>query len=372
MADLFIGLMSGTSLDGVDAVLVSFDASDRPTLHSAVAEPFDPALRALLHDLQRPGDDELNRSALAANRLADFQAAIVDRVRALAGVEAAAVRAVGSHGQTVRHRPDLGYTIQLDAPARLAEACGITVVSDFRSRDVAAGGHGAPLVPAFHARLFAAAGRHRVVVNLGGMSNVTDLPADPAHPVRGWDCGPGNVLLDGWIARHRGQRFDANGAWAASGADHADLLARLLDDPWLALGPPKSTGREQFDLAWLDARLTGFESLAAVDVQATLSSLTAAVVVESIARYAGRPDDLIVCGGGAYNTDLLERIGKRLAARGLSTRVALSAERGVAPEHVEALAFAWLAMRCLANEPGNLPAVTGARGPRVLGAIHPR
>ena len=285
MDDLFIGVMSGTSLDGIDVVLASFDDSGRPTLRASVAQAFDPTLRAMLHDLQRSGDDELHRAALASNRLADLQSALIERVVGIAGVEPSAVRAVGSHGQTVRHRPELGYTIQLDAPARLAERCGIAVVSDFRSRDVAAGGHGAPLVPAFHATVFGGEGRHRVVVNLGGMSNVTDLPADPAHPVRGWDCGPGNVLLDGWIDRHRKLPFDAKGAWAASGDEQATLLTRLLEDPWFATVPPKSTGRDRFDLGWLDERLVGFETLDPADVQATLSATTAAVVVDSISAH---------------------------------------------------------------------------------------
>lgn len=372
MDDLYIGIMSGTSLDGADVVLATFDDRGRPRVVAAASAPFDATLRIALLDLQASDADELHRAAIAANRLVDFQAVLVAEVCAIAGVDPGSVRAIGAHGQTVRHRPELGYTIQLNAPARLAELSGITVVADFRSRDVAAGGQGAPLVPAFHAALYRTPERHRVALNLGGMSNVTDLPKDPQAPVRGWDCGPGNVLLDGWAARHRGTQFDADGAWASSGTVHAELLARLRDVPWFALLPPKSTGRDTFDMNWLDARLAGFGSIAPADVQATLAALTAAVVVDAIVTQVGAPDELIVCGGGAYNGDLLRRLTMQLAAAGLDVALSTSAADGIAPEHIEALAFAWLAMRCLANEPGNLPAVTGAKGLRILGAIHPR
>lgn len=373
--DLYVGVMSGTSLDGADVVLASFDAAGRPRLLATASAPFDAPLRSDLNALQQSGADELHRGALAANRLVDLQAALVMAVCRAGGVEPAAVRAIGAHGQTVRHRPELGYTIQLNAPARLAEATGITVVSDFRSRDVAAGGQGAPLVPAFHAALYRRPGRHRVVLNLGGISNVTDLPPDPAQPVRGWDCGPGNLLLDGWIERHRGASYDADGAWGATGRVDPALLRRLLDEPWFGLPPPKSTGRDRFHLAWLDERLAAGHFVAPEDIQATLAALTAATIVDAIDREIGAADDLIVCGGGAYNGDLLGHLRQRLVDRGLgAVRVTTSADEddGIAPERIEALAFAWLAMRCLSNEPGNLPAVTGARGPRILGAIHPR
>jgi len=370
----YIGIMSGTSLDGADAVLVAFDG-DRPELIGAASAAFDADLRDAFDGLQRSGPDELHRAALAANRLVDFHAELVATLCRDAGVGPADVAAIGSHGQTVRHRPELGFTIQVNAPARLAEATGITVVADFRSRDVAAGGQGAPLVPAFHDALFRRAGTHRVALNLGGMSNVTDLPADVEAPVRGWDCGPGNVLLDAWIARHRGQQFDQGGRWAATGAVDAALLERLRDEPWFALPPPKSTGRDLFDREWLAERLSPFGAGRPEDVQATLAALTATTVVDSIVEHAGAPDELIVCGGGAYNADLLDRLRFAFAAGGHEVFVAPSSNAhfgAVAPEHVEALAFAWLAMRCFANRRGNLPAVTGARGPRVLGAIYPR
>ena len=381
----YIGIMSGTSLDGADAVLVEFDDSDhsRPRILSSASKPFAPALRDALISLQRSGADELHRAALAANQLVDLYAQLVICLCEESGLGAADIVAIGAHGQTVRHRPELGFTIQLNAPARLAEASGITVVADFRSRDVAAGGQGAPLAPAFHAAAFRRDDRHRVVLNLGGMSNVTDLPSDHARPVRGWDCGPGNVLLDAWIARHRNVLFDADGAWAASGMVIDALLARLRDEPWFALPPPKSTGRDLFDANWLSERLEGFENATAEDVQATLAELTAATIVDSTLRHAGAPDQLIVCGGGARNADLLARLAKRFADAGADadansrngTHVLSSAteEAGaIAPEQVEALAFAWLAKRCIDGLAGNLPEVTGARGPRILGAIYPR
>ena len=373
--DLYVGIMSGTSLDGADVVLASFDATGRPHLRSATSAPFDASLRAELHALQRRGDDELHRAAVAANQLVEVYAGLVLDVCRSGGIDPAAVRAIGAHGQTVRHRPELGYTIQLNAPARLAEATGITVVSDFRGRDVAAGGQGAPLVPAFHAALYRRPARHRVVLNLGGIANVTELPPEPDRPVRGWDCGPGNVLLDGWTERHRGVSYDTDGAWGATGRVDPALLQRFLDEPWFDLPPPKSTGRDRFHMAWLDERLASVDLVAPEDVQATLAALTATTVADAIAREIGAPDDLIVCGGGAYNGDLLRHLRQCLDDHDLDgARLSTSADEddGLAPERIEALAFAWLAMRCLAHRSGNLPAVTGARGPRILGAIHPR
>jgi anhydro-N-acetylmuramic acid kinase len=370
MKSRYIGIMSGTSLDGGDAVLVEFDeAGSPPELIAAASRPFDSALHDALLALQRSGPDELHRAALASQALVDLHAALVAELIGRAGD--GPIAAIGSHGQTVRHRPDLGYTIQINAPARLAEATGIAVVADFRSRDVAAGGQGAPLVPAFHAGVFGRPDVHRVVLNLGGMSNVTDLPADAAANVRGWDCGPGNVLLDGWARRHGRGTFDRGGTWAARGIVDAALLERLASDPWFVMPPPKSTGRDLFDLAWLDRHLDDGVARDATNVQATLAALTARVVVASILDHAGRPAELIVCGGGAYNADLIARIGDAFATTGHRATVMTSAAFGIAPEHVEAIAFAWLAMRCLTGQPGNLPAVTGAAGSRILGSIYP-
>lgn len=373
MTQRFVGLMSGTSLDGADAVVAAFSEDSRiPIVLGAAHASFDDALRETFLALQVSSDDELHRAALAANRLADVYADVVARALADASTDAKDVRAIGAHGLTVRHRPELGFTLQINAPARLAEATGIAVVADFRSRDVAAGGQGAPLLPAFHAVAFRHPSRHRLVVNVGGMSNVTDLPSDERIAVRGWDCGPGNVLLDGWIRRHRGLPYDAAGQWAASGRVNDALLARMLEEPWFALGPPKSTGRDLFGEAWLAARLDGFATVPAGDVQATLATLTATTIAESVQRHAATIDDAIVCGGGAYNRDLLARLAHAFGAATSVMLCSSDAAGGLMPEHIEALGFAWLAKRRLDDEPGNLPSVTGAAGPRILGAIHAR
>jgi len=364
--ELYAGVMSGTSLDGVDAVVADFSPhGDRPCeLVAAAHRPFAPALRDELFSLQRPGPDELARAARAANALADAYAdAIADAVRA-AGVAPSEIVAGGVHGQTLRHRPDEGWTLQLNNPARVAERAGMTVVADFRSRDIAAGGQGAPLVPAFHAALFGG-DVHRAVVNIGGIANVTDLPVQGA--VRGFDTGPGNVLLDLWHARHRGGAYDRDGDWAATGRADAALLAALLDEPYFARRPPKSTGRDLFHADWLDTKLAG-RTLAPADVQATLVALTARTIADAIRAECAGAKEILGCGGGANNAAVMGALAQLLAPRTVTT----TAQHGVAVEHVEALAFAWLAREALAGRPGNLAAVTGARGPRVLGAIYPR
>lgn len=370
MAAWFIGLMSGTSLDGVDGVLAE-TPQDGGTLqsraHSHVA--FSAGLRAELLALNsRHGSDELHRAALAANALATCYADVVEQLRPHA---AQPITAIGAHGQTVRHRPDEsasgGYTLQLINGALLAELCGIDVVCDFRSRDVAAGGQGAPLVPAFHAAQFGQAGHDRAVLNLGGIANLTLLRAD-CRDVLGFDCGPANVLMDLWCQRHRGQPFDADGAWAASGRVDPTLLTTMLNEPFFALAPPKSTGRDLFDAEWLERHLADHPALPAQDVMASLAELTARGVSDALRRHAPQTRELVVCGGGAGNTALLARIAALL---GNSVQLRISAELGVAPDQVEALAFAWLAQAFLQRRPGNLPAVTGARGPRVLGALYP-
>ncbi|MCL4801632.1 MAG: anhydro-N-acetylmuramic acid kinase [Burkholderiales bacterium] len=354
--------MSGTSLDGIDAVLIEFQHTPwRPLATHSLAYPA--ALRAEALALNAAGAAELERAALFANAHAERCAEAVHALLAAARVDATAVSAIGCHGQTVRHRPELGYTVQLANGALLAERTGIRVVCDFRSRDVAAGGQGAPLVPAFHAACFGAAGTHRVVVNLGGIANLTDLPRDGA--VRGFDTGPANVLLDLWAEQHLGTRFDRDGAWAAGGRVVAPLLARLLAEPYFTAPPPKSTGRELFNAEWLAQHAP--ERFAPADVQATLAELTAASVADAIERHCAGAGEVLLCGGGARNTDLVQRLGARLAGR----MVADTGAVGLAPEWVEASAFAWLAREALAGRPGNVPEVTGARGPRVLGAIYP-
>lgn len=366
--------MSGTSLDGVDAVLAEF-AGAKASVRGAVHVPFSGELRAALLALQSPGPDELHRAAAAANALVDCYATAVMALLGETGTVAGVIAAIGAHGQTVRHDPDAGYTWQINNPARLAEATGIAVVADFRSRDVAAGGQGAPLVPAFHAALFQDPGRHRVVVNIGGMANVTNLPAGAqVTAVTGWDTGPGNVLLDAWCARHRQEPFDRDGEWAATGTVLGNLLRNLLADPYFSRTPPKSTGRDLFNAEWLDTRLRGGER--AEDVQATLLALTARSIARDIARHCTGASQVLICGGGARNGALLralavELAGSGTAAGGAGPIVQPTDELGIPAHQVEALAFAWLARRLLRGEPGNLPAVTGARGERLLGAYYP-
>jgi anhydro-N-acetylmuramic acid kinase len=355
--------MSGTSLDGVDAVL-AIARSGQLRLVESVHVAYPARLRRSLLALQQnDGNDELRRSALLANELAGTYAVAVRRLLGRAGVAARSIAAIGCHGQTVRHRPREGYTLQLVNGARLAERSGITVVCDFRSRDIAAGGEGAPLVPAFHHAMFRHRGRHRAVVNVGGIANVTCLPA--TGKVTGFDCGPGNCLLDAWIQASRRKLYDAGGTWAASGRVVPRLLARLLAHPFLQRRPPKSTGREEFNLRWLRRLLFGNER--AADVQATLLELTALSIASAVRRHCVSAREVFVCGGGARNRALLARLSALLPGK----RVATTAALGIEPEHVEALAFAWLARQALKRRPGNLPAVTGARGLRVLGAIYP-
>ncbi|MEP7329581.1 MAG: anhydro-N-acetylmuramic acid kinase [Betaproteobacteria bacterium] len=366
---LFAGVMSGTSLDGVDAVVADFAPPDNAlcTLRGCAHVGFAPNLRTELLALQTSGPDELVRAARSANALADVYAQAIGMACRDAAIDARAAIAVGVHGQTVRHRPAEGWTWQINNPSRVAELSGITVVADFRSRDIAAGGHGAPLVPAFHAALFGTTDRHRVIVNLGGIANITDLPLQ--GPVRGFDTGPGNVLLDDWCSRHLGTAFDADGAWAATGTVDPVALRALHAEPFLALPPPKSTGRDLFNPAWLDAHLAALPWRGtAPDMQATLTAFTARTVAAAIKMHAGNAVEVFVAGGGARNATLMRMLATLLPGK----RVVTTDTLGVASDYVEALAFAWLAREALAGRPGNLPAVTGASGLRVLGGIYPR
>ncbi len=368
-SERYIGIMSGTSMDGADAVLVDFSGA-RPEVLAAASEPFPEALRAAYGALQQPGENEIHREALAANALAEVYAACVATLLREAGVPASAVAAIGAHGQTIRHRPGLydgiGYTRQSQHPARLAELTGIDVVADFRSRDVAAGGQGAPLVPALHHALFGSDVETRVACNIGGISNISILPATGA--VSGFDCGPGNALLDYWIHRHRELPFDSNGDWAASGRVDDALLARCLADPYFSAPPPKSTGRDLFHPGWLDIQLQAFGHLAPDDVQATLAALTAEAIARDIRTHARDARRLVVCGGGARNAFVMTRLAQALPGVAIET----SEHYGVPVSQVEAIAFAWLARQCTLRLPGNVPTVTGAAGQRVLGAIYPR
>ncbi|HJV73336.1 MAG TPA: anhydro-N-acetylmuramic acid kinase [Noviherbaspirillum sp.] len=369
---LFIGLMSGTSLDGVDGVLAAFppDSTERPIQTLATAYlPFPESLRERLMALQAPGENEIHREALAANDIANAYAECVAQLLAKNGTQSKHVRAIGAHGQTIRHRPELGYTRQTNNPALLAELSGINVIADFRSRDIAAGGQGAPLVPAFHQAAFGSADETRVVVNIGGIGNISVL--NPDGKVTGFDTGPGNVLMDAWVARHLAKTYDADGAWGASGRIAPALLAALLDEAFLRLPPPKSTGRDLFHLAWLENKLDQFPHLAPVDVQATLASFTAVTLADAIRTYAHNAKAVYVCGGGAYNSFLMRLLQQALNDRSLTARVYSTEVLGISPNHVEALAFAWLAHRHVEHQAGNLPAVTGAKDLRILGALYP-
>jgi anhydro-N-acetylmuramic acid kinase len=374
---LFLGLISGTSADGIDAALVRF-ASDDAQAHCELVHGhtyrWDEALRTRLVVLGQGGDcsslDELGTlDVRIATAFADAALQLLDA----AGVAATQVRALGSHGQTVRHRPAGAafdgrwpFTLQLGDGSLIAERTGIATVADFRRRDVAAGGHGAPLLPALHAALLRAADESRAVLNLGGIANLTLLPPrNSSLPVRGFDTGPANALLDAWCERHLGTAFDADGAFAASGQVDDALLARLLAEPWFALPPPKSSGREQFHLDWVATQLRGGE--AARDVQATLLELTAASVANALQAQQPGTRRLLACGGGVHNPVLLRRIAARLPGM----QVESTAAHGVDPDFVEAMGFAWLARETLAGRPGNLPEVTGARGSRILGAMYP-
>jgi len=369
---LYLGLMSGTSLDGIDAVLVDFGALQgggiavRAHRHSDFAA----ALRSELLALNSPGLDELERAELAANAVARAYADAVAGLLAQARIAPTDVVALGAHGQTVRHRPGAldgtGYTTQLLNGALLAELCGIDVICDLRRRDVAAGGHGAPLAPAFHAAAFGVEGQSRAVLNLGGIANLTRLEGQVGSI--GFDCGPASCLLDAWCERHRGEPFDDRGQWGASGRVNSALLAGFLSEPYFALSPPKSTGRDLFHMAWLERHVALASPRApAVDVQATLAALTVRTVTDSVARHAPSARALYVCGGGALNDALLQGLARTLPGVVVTTTATL----GVPVDQVEGAAFAWLAMRFTLRQPGNLPAVTGAKGPRLLGALYP-
>ena len=366
----YIGLMSGTSLDGVDGVLAHTETTGTLRVTHHVAQAFEPGLRQTLFSLNQSGPDELHRASLAANALAGAYASVVNRLLSDAGLQPADIVAIGAHGQTVRHQPQMhdgtGYTLQLNNPALLAELSGIDVVADFRSRDLAAGGQGAPLVPAFHLGVFGQAQATVAVLNIGGISNLSVLTSEGA--AHGWDCGPGNALMDHWCQQHTGQAFDRDGAWAASGRPIEPLLMRLLQEDYLQLPPPKSTGRDLFNPDWLSARLGEHEQAAPADVQATLTAFTAQACIRDVQRHAAQARELIVCGGGALNAQLMCLLQEGLA----NLSVVSSEARGLPPLQVEAAAFAWLAHKCVQREPASLPSVTGARGARVLGAIYPR
>jgi len=376
MPDLFLGLISGTSADGIDAAIVRFDDGADGRLEAQTrfgrTYPWDPALRARLVALGQQAatltlDDVGELDVLIADAFADAATAAIRD----AGLAPADIAAIGSHGQTLRHRPHgragdgrAPFTLQLGDGARIAERTGVATVADFRRRDVAAGGHGAPLLPALHAALLHVPGEDRAVLNLGGIANLTLLPGD-GGAVRGFDTGPANGLMDAWCLRHTGEAFDRDGALARSGRVDAALLQRLRGEPWFAMPPPKSSGRDQFHLDWVDAALQGRESIA--DVQATLLALSATTIADALRATQPATTRVIGCGGGVHNAALMQALADVLPR----VTVESSAVHGLDPDHVEAMGFAWLARQTVLGRPGNLPSVTGAAGPRVLGVVHP-
>ena len=360
---LYIGVMSGTSLDGLDIALIELDPSIK--LIATHYIPMPDALRTELLGLCASGPDEIARSAIAQQHWVTLAALGIHTLLGQQNLKPEDIRAIGSHGQTIRHEPARGFTVQIGNPALLTELSGITVVGDFRSRDVAAGGQGAPLVPAFHEALFGESTGNRAVLNVGGFSNLSLIETD--KPVAGFDCGPGNVLLDAWIHQQRGEHFDRGGQWAASGKVEAQLLNALLSDPFFLATGPKSTGREVFNLSWLQHHLGRLPTFESQNVQATLLELTALTIVESLQSAQSHTETLLVCGGGAHNATLMDRLSALLPG----TQVDSTASYGVDPDWVEAMAFAWLAHCCLEGIAANRPSVTGARGLRVLGAIYP-
>lgn len=363
MSDLFIGLMSGTSLDGVDAVLVDF-ASGTPAVigHTAIDYPAD--IREQVLALQLRGHDELHRTALLANQLSRLYALAVEQLIAQCNISKSQIQAICCHGQTIRHAPEQGYSWQIGNHALLAELTELDVIGDFRSSDIAAGGHGAPLVPAFHQHVFASPSLNRAIINIGGIANITFLGKN--GEVLGFDTGPGNMLMDAWIMTHCGQPYDCNGDWAASGKISASLLQDLLDESYFSLAPPKSTGRDLFNTEWLHSKLAA-HPLSPVDVQATLCELTAHSIANAVRQTATDIAEVYLCGGGAFNRLLHSRIQFLLPDSSVLSTAAL----GLPPQLVESVAFAWLGWRFQQQLSGNLPKVTGAAGLRVLGAWYP-
>lgn len=373
MTAIYIGVMTGTSMDGVDIVAASFDPLQ---LHATLTLAFDPDLRDELMALTLPDDNEIDRMGKADVALAKMIGEGINTLIEQHQLDRDQIRAIGSHGQTIRHRPEHGFTLQIGDPNIITEITKIPVVSDFRRRDMAAGGQGAPLVPAFHQALFQHESIHRVILNLGGIANVSLLPAGAPEQVSGFDTGPANILMDAWCHRYTGQPYDENGNWAAYGQPIRNLLERLQAHEFFAKEPPKSTGREDFNLDWLDDQLMDWrnDELAydeledtPENVQATLLKLTTRAIKKAIYRSSMDTGEVYVCGGGAYNSQLLEQLRWRL--RKHQWTVQSTADLGLSPTWVEATAFAWLAMRFVEYLSGNLPAVTGADGYRILGSM---
>jgi len=362
-SSLFIGLMSGTSLDGVDAALVTFNHAQQPQLLKTHFVAYPAALRAQILALQHATANELETTALMGNTLAQLYAGAVNTLLANAQLAPTAITAIGCHGQTIRHRPELGFTMQIGNAALLSELTGITVVSDFRSRDIAAGGQGAPLVPAFHQDVFSSSTHNRAIINIGGIANITYLST--TGDVFGFDSGPGNMLLDAWIKQHLDLDYDADGQWASTGNTIESLLTSMLSEPYFAAAPPKSTGRDLFNSTWLNHHLNQAH-YAAHDVARTLVALSAHSIANAVRQYCGQVDEVYLCGGGAKNKLLQSELQTLMA----STTIANTEQLGMGVDWVEAIAFAWLAKQCMTQQTANLPQVTGAKGLRILGAIY--
>lgn len=362
-SQLFIGLMSGTSLDGVDVALVTFNHLQQPQLLKTHFVDYSADLRTQILALQHPTDNELEKTALIGNTLAHLYATAVNELLSAAKIDATSVNAIGCHGQTIRHRPELGFTMQIGNAALLSELTGITVVSDFRSRDIAAGGQGAPLVPAFHQDAFAHNEHNRAIINIGGIANITYL--SNTGEIFGFDSGPGNMLLDAWIKQHLGLNYDADGQWSSTGNIIEPLLSTMLSEPYFSAQPPKSTGRDLFNDAWL-SRWLATQEYAPNDVARTLVALSAHSIANAVKQYCGQADEIYLCGGGAKNKLLTSDLQSLMG----SVRIETTDKLGMGIDWVEAIAFAWLAKKCLSQESANLPEVTGARGLRILGAIY--
>ncbi|WOE30824.1 MULTISPECIES: anhydro-N-acetylmuramic acid kinase [unclassified Acinetobacter] len=372
MTAIYIGVMTGTSMDGVDIVAASFDPLQ---LHATLTLPFDPDLRDELMALTLPGDNEIDRMGKVDVALAKMIGNGINNLIEKNNIDRKMIKAIGSHGQTIRHRPEYDFTLQIGDPNIITELTKLPVISDFRRRDMAAGGQGAPLVPAFHQAIFQHQHIHRVILNLGGIANVSLLPAGQPEQVSGFDTGPANILMDGWCHRYTGQPYDENGNWAAYGTPIRNLLDRLQNHDFFAKEPPKSTGREDFNLEWLDEQIADWRNDldyneledTPENIQATLLKLTTRAIKKAIYRSGMTTGEVYVCGGGAYNSHLLEQLRWRL--RKHEWTVQSTADLGLSPTWVEATAFAWLAMRFIQQLTGNLPAVTGAQGYRILGTI---
>lgn len=365
---LYIGLMSGTSIDAIDAVLVDFTAKPGQIVatHSA---PISTMLKSQLLALCQPSTDEITRMGMLDVQLGALFAAACDALLQQTDYAAADIQAIGSHGQTIRHQPQgtAPFTLQIGDPNIIASRTGITTIADFRRRDMAVGGQGAPLVPAFHHYLLHHPEKNRVIVNIGGIANLTILPAAQNTPISGFDTGPGNILLDAWIQQHLNKPYDDKGAWANSGTVNKTLLQQLLADKFFHQPPPKSTGREHFNLAWLTTQLTTAATpLAPQDVQATLLQFTAQTIMQAIQTYSPKTEEIWICGGGAHNERLMTALQSLSHCPVQSTAVL-----GIAPQWIEAMAFAWLAQQTLNKRSGNIPTVTGARQPVILGGIYP-